>query len=148
MNFRLDFGLNPEQFVNKRRFIQYLVFTRLRPFFYVFSSPWKSMFFFVSIFILQCPYPHKPDCHILDKTFPKKKKLKRATVPFWNITLIAHAQYVWTKFSSICSSLLSANANLLFENAEKSAYFFINSFLRTKIPTYYCNFMYFYISLF
>ena len=55
---------------SKGEFTQYPFFVLFCPLFYVFASPWQSMRFFIRIFM--CPYPHKPDSHILDKGFPKK----------------------------------------------------------------------------
>ena len=43
-------------FYSKGEFTQYPFFVRFRPFFYVFASPWKSMRFFICIFISL--YPH------------------------------------------------------------------------------------------
>ena len=50
---------------------------------YVFSFPRKSMFFYV-IFIR--PYPHSPDCHKLNKRFPKKVFCKEVQ-PYFEISL-------------------------------------------------------------
>ena len=47
---------------SKGEFTQYPFFVRFCPFFYVFASPWKSMRFFIRIFI--SPYTHQVDCYI------------------------------------------------------------------------------------
>ena len=89
----------------KGGFTQYPFFLRFRSFFCAFASPWTSMPIFISIFI--CPYPHQPDSYILDKSFPKKIFCK-AVQPYFETSLYRS----YTKFLSICSSLLSADMDL------------------------------------
>ena len=50
------FPLSAALCTSKGEFTQYPFFVRFRPFFYVFASPWKSMRFFIRIFI--SPYTH------------------------------------------------------------------------------------------
>ena len=54
------------------------------------------------------------------KVFRKDFFVKRYSPIFQNIALIVHAQKFWTKFLSLCNSLLSADI-WTYQNADKKA---------------------------
>ena len=73
-------------------FTKYPFFVHFCPFLCIFSSPWKSMFFFVRIFV--CPYPRWSDCQILDKSFSKQICCKGAQ-PYFEISLLSFTHKIF-----------------------------------------------------
>ena len=91
------------------------------------------MRFFILIFIKSISALTRMS-HKLDKSFPKKMFCKGGTALFWNIALVVYTQSIWSKFLSICNSLLSADIDLQ-KCAWKSAYFFTEKQTRKKKRT-------------
>ena len=106
-------------------FLQNPFFVSFCPFFfYVFASLRTSTSFFIRILV--GPYPHQPNCHILDKSCAKKIFCKG-----YSLILKYRSFRSYTKFLSKCNCLLSADMDLQ-KCGRKSAYFFKEKQKRKK----------------